>query len=679
MADDSTLEILGLNSSRLILGTSILLPVLLFFIGLPDNLFTYPPNLFLTSLFAIIAGVLGTLTSEFIDRLIYIYLRLRLKERGSYFPFFFPWDSWNDSLFQGYKFTILTRVYFLLSAVILSLSLIYYALLPSNWSSPSLDYTRLNIEQIVTLLFFLFIFFLLIFLSLSRKIGFSFSLFLKPFRFLRWQGSWQRSEIDNLPDDITHLFEKLENLDDIIDILNQYVSAYGHNFQKKQRVLNYLNLISVIHINNTIFEELKSHLFLLENKRLPEIIQHAGKSQTKEEYLHRIESIRNELKLVEQGTKLAHVELEKHNFEEARQHFIIVFHRFRNFIKAQRSEDIFRLATLARDSNPKIREKVAGNINTPEDVLEKLAFDPYVSVRKEVAKNRNTTPLVLDKLASDSYVEIRETVAANSHTRPSTLEKLMHDPHVDVQTQDALNKNSTPQILDQLVEESDLEVWRAVARNRRTSRQTLKRLSQESNYIGLLAEVARNNQTSPDVLDNLSSNASSRVRTEAARNWSTRADILHILAKDASISVRTEVAGNKTSSPDTLELLSNDSLSSVQVEVAKNLNTNKETLAVLAHRSNYVIRLYVAQNPNSSVSTLFLLAKDKDERVRRGVAQNPSVTESILSLLANDPNSEIRELIAQNDNTPMDALILLEHDESDRVSTLARRSISVTS
>lgn len=77
------------------------------------------------------------------------------------------------------------------------------------------------------------------------------------------------------------------------------------------------------------------------------------------------------------------------------------------------------LAKLSDDPNIKIKEIVASNPKTPQDVLRKLANlsgDEYVWMRYMIASNHSAPVDVLRKLANDDYLCVRDGVATNPNT-----------------------------------------------------------------------------------------------------------------------------------------------------------------------------------------------------------------------------------------------------------------------
>ena len=85
------------------------------------------------------------------------------------------------------------------------------------------------------------------------------------------------------------------------------------------------------------------------------------------------------------------------------------------------------LARLSTDTMPNIRRRVAENPKTPVDVLMILAHDDQADVRLGVAENPNTPSEVLSILALDEDVDVRFGVAENPHMPEEILVRLSED------------------------------------------------------------------------------------------------------------------------------------------------------------------------------------------------------------------------------------------------------------
>lgn len=100
-----------------------------------------------------------------------------------------------------------------------------------------------------------------------------------------------------------------------------------------------------------------------------------------------------------------------------------------------------------------VRYIVAGNPNTPKEVLAKLSCDVLESVRRRVADNPRTPVTALMQLAHDPSVDVRLSVAENPNTPAEMLEQLAADDDVDVRYGVAENPHIPAEYLRQLSED----------------------------------------------------------------------------------------------------------------------------------------------------------------------------------------------------------------------------------
>jgi len=111
-------------------------------------------------------------------------------------------------------------------------------------------------------------------------------------------------------------------------------------------------------------------------------------------------------------------------------------------------------APRVTDEADGVRRNVAGNPNTPVEVLIKLSTDENKDVRSSVAWNRNTPVEVLIKLASDENEDVRSSVAGNPNTPVEVLIKLSND--ADTKVVSALVGN--PRTPDHLLDEPEFNL-----------------------------------------------------------------------------------------------------------------------------------------------------------------------------------------------------------------------------
>jgi len=122
-----------------------------------------------------------------------------------------------------------------------------------------------------------------------------------------------------------------------------------------------------------------------------------------------------------------------------------------------------------------VRRVVAGNPNTPTQVLARLARDHFSVIRRHVAENPRTPPDVLRQLAQDHDMDVRLAVADNIHTPPDTLALLATDESIDVRYDLAENRHLPHQVLVDLANDENPYVrFRAI--------KTLQLISQECTH-----------------------------------------------------------------------------------------------------------------------------------------------------------------------------------------------------
>jgi hypothetical protein len=102
-----------------------------------------------------------------------------------------------------------------------------------------------------------------------------------------------------------------------------------------------------------------------------------------------------------------------------------------------------------------VRYIVAGNPNTPKEVLAKLANDVLESIRRRVAENPRTPVTSLVAMARDPDVDVRLSVAENANTPAEILEQLANDDSVDVRYGVAENPHIPVDLLQMLTNDEN--------------------------------------------------------------------------------------------------------------------------------------------------------------------------------------------------------------------------------
>lgn len=102
-----------------------------------------------------------------------------------------------------------------------------------------------------------------------------------------------------------------------------------------------------------------------------------------------------------------------------------------------------------------VRRVVAGNPNTPRQVLLRLAGDRSTLIRCAVAANPKSPPELLKILSQDRSSEVRLAVAENTNTPWDVLTDVAHDSDADVRYGLAENPYMPGDILLSLVQDDN--------------------------------------------------------------------------------------------------------------------------------------------------------------------------------------------------------------------------------
>jgi 3-methyladenine DNA glycosylase AlkC len=160
---------------------------------------------------------------------------------------------------------------------------------------------------------------------------------------------------------------------------------------------------------------------------------------------------------------------------------------------------------------------IAGNPNTPDVILDKLAKDKDEDVRKAVAANPNTSMASLKLLAREEDKWIRFAVACNLNTSIALLTLLAEDEMSLTRKAVAENPNTPVHLLTQLAQDKDEWVRRNVAENPNTPVMLLKLLAKDEDYL-VLRGVARNPNTPKASLALLARDKNEYIRKAVADN-----------------------------------------------------------------------------------------------------------------------------------------------------------------
>jgi len=232
------------------------------------------------------------------------------------------------------------------------------------------------------------------------------------------------------------------------------------------------------------------------------------------------------------------IELKSSNIKDVDQLFDTEEREYQRKITLAKTSSPKLLASLAQDSDWKIRKVVAGNENAPPEVLKSLLFDTD-SVRVLLAKNKKSPEDLLVALANDRDFNVRMAVVNNNSATPKVLASLAKLDDLENTTIRILavnHLNVTPEVLTTFSKDPAETVRSAVARNEDTPGDVLAELAKQP--VVRIA-VAGNRNTPQEVLRYLADDSTDPLTREAvADNPKVPRDILEKLAKDSDNFVR---------------------------------------------------------------------------------------------------------------------------------------------
>ena len=187
--------------------------------------------------------------------------------------------------------------------------------------------------------------------------------------------------------------------------------------------------------------------------------------------------------------------------------------------------------------------------------------------------------------------------------------------------------------------------------------------------------LLENNNTSPEMIEELAEDEDDDVRWEVAKHPRTPAEALRKLAEDGGMWVRSAVSRNPSTPVEVLMKLADDGDWEMRQEVARNPSIPVDILRKLAEDENWEVRREVARNPRTPAEVFMKLAEDGDKYVKEAVTNNPNTPVEALRKLAGDGDKYVREGVAKNPRTPVEVLRKLAEDENWVVSYSARNQL----
>ena len=229
--------------------------------------------------------------------------------------------------------------------------------------------------------------------------------------------------------------------------------------------------------------------------------------------------------------------------------------------------------------------KQAQDENTTSETLAELANSKDYLTRQYVAGNPNTPVNLLEILSLDFPDEIIQNLAFD-------LLMLENPERKFLLLCLAKSSSTTQEKLRELADKKDVHIREAVAKNKNISLEIMAYLAKER--INLAYQPPKKVRPNDIII-----NPGDSVRVAIARRDDIIEPIAEILSQDSSNYVRRHLAMNSNISLKIIDLLSQDSDYYVRVGIVKNINTPLEILKKLARDSHIKVRKEIAQNPNT--------------------------------------------------------------------------------
>ncbi len=323
------------------------------------------------------------------------------------------------------------------------------------------------------------------------------------------------------------------------------------------------------------------------------------------------------------------------------------------------------LEQLAGDDDAWVRQIVFQNPSTPTAIC-RLFYEYEAAIQ-----NPDTTGATLSEIVKRNWEYTRTGVASHLNTPPEILVKLAYHKSWKVRAAVAGNKSVPIEALEVLIEDKRLGVCNAIVHNPITPAWLLVRML--NNYkCYQRQDIAKHPNATPTILELLARDADCYVRAAVIQNPNTPIELLMHLANDKDFYVRNNLAGSFRASQTLLVHLANDSEYMVRQNVAYNLKTPIQILRKLAVDEDNNVRCAVAENPNTPDDVLTQLENDKVDWVK---ARARIFRQTKSSIVYSPSTCQDNTSIATNPNTPIEVLLELAPSDTYQVYSLSIQNI----
>jgi Leucine rich repeat variant len=374
------------------------------------------------------------------------------------------------------------------------------------------------------------------------------------------------------------------------------------------------------------------------------------------------------------------------------------------------------LERLATDEAEQVRSQVANNPDTPIEILNQLAQDPSFEVCRALSQNLNASEIILEIIAvqkgianpynsktpgnafsaaieqalqtdfrfrdkavddllknhtsqvpakileklAESYKTdwVRSSIAHHSNTPDTALRLMVDDVYGPVLWGIARNRNTSPELLNQLLDHPNLspqdyqQIYGAIIERVVIPLNIIERLLEIAQPPIRQRVVTRDNLSEALINRLIATESDEHVLVALARNPILNADQLAQLVQLSNPQVCMALVNHPNLTSELWQRLSRDSSTSVRSAIAMSKRSPISVLESLASDTVLLIREAVAANPTVSTEVLNQMVQNQELSVRQLIATHPLASAELLEQLAQDEKVEVRRAVAQNPNTP---------------------------
>jgi hypothetical protein len=317
------------------------------------------------------------------------------------------------------------------------------------------------------------------------------------------------------------------------------------------------------------------------------------------------------------------------------------------------SETLERLTESCRTNW--VRSSIAHHSNTPETALRKMAGDDYAPVLWGIARNPNASADLLEQLLDRSspspqdYQQLCGAMIERADLPLNIIERLLQTAGTTIRQRLVTRNNLSTTLINHLIKtEFDESILVSLARNPILSTDHLAQLVQHPNSQVCIALVNHPNLTS-ELLEQLSHHPQASVRKALILHSKCSQVVLEQLlltelfdSSDALDNLQ-KIAAHPNVTLEMLTQLSTSSSAKIRATVASHPKTSLSLLEQLAQDEKVEVRRAVAQNPNTPAS----IREQLRDLIVKQYDRQPSPTLLSLPRLYNPQTDDLPTLLAE--------------------------------